>query len=244
MGVHTQGSLSATLSRELTEEEFGAWEERIQAGRTGPVPCAHPNHEGAPLEEPSGGGWLRCRNFGKPDPSHGHCWSDSERFDPDGWTFDDSISGDIGIARLGRWGFEVEAGGKVYDLFDGVAFFVETLPDDVMVEGDGMFDSDGMDWAIAIRGREVREVAASVVVEGDPAPVGTVVWVLGHVNFADGTIALKHYSSETDARVAFGEESAEHAEHGTFSHRDDAPWVAHFVTDGECITWLDREVIA
>lgn len=257
MGTTTYGSLDVTFSRELTETEYAVWERKLKEGRPGNGICGNPKHDRAPLTDAR---LARCRHFsGSPD---GYCFPESigtfggDRYDPDGWTFDNSTWGDVGSAQLARNGFGVETSGKVYDLTDAVAFFVEALPADVTAEGSGAFDSDGSHWGLLVEGRETREVSAGVVVEGDPAPQGSVVWLIGHVNFADGSVSVAPYCDEHQARQAYGKELTEHAEirqsvpgaypsETNISERPpaDAPWVAHFVADGECLTWLDREVI-
>lgn len=258
MGTHTYGELDVELSRELTEAEAEAWHATIKAGRQEPAPCGNTGHEGAPLIHEATGahsGRTVCEHFDPTPGSSGYCYSDSDRFDPEGWDFTGQYDGDIGIAELGTKGFTIRTGGKVYDIVDAAAFFVESLPEGVTAEGSGQFESDGEHWAIAVRGRTVREVSAWVFVEGDAAPKGSEVWTLGHVNFVDGSVSLAVYSSEHDARVAYGDELREHLrEDEPNLHTPEdltnigervgvVPWVAHFVADGECLTYLDRQAV-
>ena len=273
MGTHTYGELDVELSRELTEAEAEAWHATIKAGRQEPAPCGNTGHGGAPLtltepkelREAEGASGARvsletsaryvCEHFDPTPGVGGFCYVDSDRFDPEGWDFTGQYDGDIGIAELGTKGFTIRTGGKVYDIVDAAAFFVESLPEGVTAEGSGQFESDGEHWAIAVRGRTVREVSAWVFVEGDAAPKGSEVWTLGHVNFVDGSVSLAVYSSEHDARVAYGDELREHLrEDEPNLHTPEdltnigervgvVPWVAHFVADGECLTYLDRQAV-
>lgn len=86
-----------------------------------------------------------------------------EAYDPAGWTFDDDEWGDIGHFRLHRLGFEVETEGKVYDVTDAIETAVRYLPSDVMVAGEGIFDTEGEHWGVRVKDREVRERSAEVV---------------------------------------------------------------------------------
>lgn len=244
MGTHVEGTASVSYSRKLTEEEYDSWREAIGKGHPTPGTCQHPAHEDAALVEVEPGTY-RCANFGKPEASHGYCFDDDNRYKPGNWTLDGFGGGDIGVLDAGNGGFEVYAGGKVYDLLDAIAFFVGVLPEGVTAEGGGSFTADMEHFGIAVRGREVKEVESFVWTEGDPAPAGSVVWVLGHVSFTDGTIALRLFSDEGEARAHYLDERVEHDEgDDVLGIREDAPWLAHFTAgDGECLTWLDTEEV-
>jgi hypothetical protein len=247
MGTYVEGELEVEFSRELTEDEHGAWEHNVRAGRPEAPPCGNLAHKGAPMIEVDG--VLRCEHYNPTPNTGGYCYSDSDRYDPQGWDFTGDIWGDIGVAELSRTGFTIRSGGKVYDITDAVAYFVEALPPDVTAEGSGYFTSDSEPWGLRVAGREVREVASTTVVEGDPAPRGTTAWMVGHVNFTDGTIASQVFAAERDARIAYTDELREHlhedGDHTNIAERvGDVPWVAHFVADGECLTYLDRVTVS
>ncbi len=257
MGVHTYGSIDVDFSRGLTDDEYAAWLHNVEAGRPEAPPCGNTSHEGAPLihEGQTFGGRQVCEHFDPTPGAAGFCYVDSDRYDPEGWDINGTMFGDVGILRTDHNGFEVEAGGKVYDLTDGVSYFVEALPLDVNAHGSGTFESDGYHWGIAVRGREVREVEAAVITEGDPALVGSIVWTLGHINFADGTVALAVYADEREARSEYVDELLEHL--GDVADWDfpeawaaqitkrqgDTPWHDHFVAVHECLTYLDRQEV-
>lgn len=150
MGTYVEGSFEATFSRELTEDEYRTWAATCEAGRPGLGECQH--HHLPLYHMPAG---VRCARFGTPEPRSGYCYGDSERYDANGWTFDDSTWGDVGIAELADTGFTINSGGKVYDIEDAARFWVESLPADVGVVGEGFFDSDGWEWTLCADGREV-----------------------------------------------------------------------------------------
>lgn len=79
-----------------------------------------------------------------------------EQFEINGNTW-----GDIGIVEADRKTLALTADGKVYDIVACLTAVFACLPEDVTVEGDGEFDSDGEDWAccVAENGREVVECA-------------------------------------------------------------------------------------
>lgn len=161
MGVHTYGSLSVGFEPELNDREYEVWEAKVRAGRTDPEPCSNSHHKGQFLNPETG----QCPLSGKPKGS-GYCYSDSERFDPDNWVFEDDAWGDVGIAHLDTTGFEIESGGKVYDIVDMVRFTVACLPSHVQAHGSGAFESDSQNWVLHVQGREVSE-DDGIVVGGD-----------------------------------------------------------------------------
>jgi hypothetical protein len=85
----------------------------------------------------------------------------------DVWDVNGIRSGDIGKLEVYAEGFEVESGGKVYEIPQAVNAFLALLPPDVTAEGEGTFESDAWHWALRIRGRDAVEVPASLVVGVD-----------------------------------------------------------------------------
>lgn len=160
MGNYTYGTLGVNFSRKLTNDEYETWRERATTTAP-PYRCGNSKH---------GGAWLngdgRCPHYDDTPGASGFCYRPWDAYDPEGWTFDDSTYGDVGIGHLDPGGFEIEAGGKVYDIEQAAAWWVHLLPADVEADGEGLFETEGEHWGVLVRGREVRNVEARVSSDG------------------------------------------------------------------------------
>lgn len=85
-------------------------------------------------------------------------------YEPEGWAIGDTSGDDRGYVDPMTDGFGVYVGGKVYDLERAVEHFMHILPERIMCEGEGVFETEGEHWGIRVKRREMQALNVELVI--------------------------------------------------------------------------------